>query len=84
MAKASSSRAASISVPVLPPKRASVQRTEVTSLEGLMTEFGIKDRRTAIKLLKALGLPVDPIAGVVLVNGESFFKATQTRGGADS
>jgi hypothetical protein len=49
-----------------------------------MQELGIKDRRTAIKLLKSLGLPVDPVAGLVLVNGESFFQATKLRGGADS
>ncbi|MGV3483969.1 MAG: hypothetical protein ACO1RT_06090 [Planctomycetaceae bacterium] len=68
----------------LPERRASISRTEVTDIEGLMHELRIKDRRTAIKLLRTLGLPVDPVAGVVLINGESFFKATQQRGGADS
>lgn len=68
----------------LPAKRASISRSEVTTLGGLMQELGIKDRRTAIKLLKSLGLPVDPVAGLVLVNGESFFQATKLRGGADS
>jgi hypothetical protein len=84
MAKASASRSASIPVPVLPAKRQSIRRDEVITIAQLMDDLGIKDRRTAIKLLRGLGLSVDPIAGVVLISGESFFKAVTNRGGADS
>lgn len=73
-----------VSVPALPRKRQSVRRDEVITIAQLMDDLHIKDRRTAIKLLRTLGLPVDPIAGIVLVSGESFFQAATNRGGLDS
>lgn len=81
MAKASSRRnAGEASPPVAAARRARITRDEVTDIEGLMAELGIRDRRTAVKLLKSLGLPANPIAGVILVNGEDFFRATKSEG----
>lgn len=62
-----------------PFRRASLRRDEVTDLEGFMSEFGISDKRTAEKLLKAIGCEVKRVGGCekALVNGESFFQATR-------
>lgn len=67
-------------------KRASIRRDEVLEIKEFKERLGIKDTRTAVKLLRSLGLPVDLIAGVVLINGEAFFQATKPKQneGADS
>lgn len=57
-----------------------VSRNEVIDLQSFMDAFKIKDRRTALKVLRSLGLPVEPIAGIVLVSGEAFCQAVQNRG----
>ncbi|KAA5547002.1 sn-glycerol-1-phosphate dehydrogenase [Roseiconus nitratireducens] len=61
------------------PKRTSISKDEVVTLKVMMEAFDIRDRRTALKLLKAYGLPTSPVAGRVLVNGELLHEATKNR-----
>lgn len=60
----------------LQAKRGSFKRNEVMTIEGFMAEFDSKDRRTAEKIVKSLGLPFEPKHGKLFINGEAFFQAT--------
>ena len=61
-------------------RRPMIGRNEVVPIDRFMASMHIKDPRTGVKALQSLGLPTTKHGGVIIVNGESLFKATQSQG----